>query len=126
MGFDPWADSDTFGDSSGHPLPEGAPTPAWAIEQNARRFRGQRYESWESRAACGPGRGVNPNIFHPSHAGGRYAAREAKKVCAECPVREECLILGLLIDDQYGDRFGIFGGLTAAEREQQFGEADVA
>lgn len=47
-------------------------------------------------------------------------------MCAECPVREECLILGLLIDDQYGDRFGIFGGLTAAEREQQFGEADVA
>lgn len=47
-------------------------------------------------------------------------------VCDKCPVSEECLILGLLVDDQYGERYGIFGGLTAAEREEQFGEADVA
>lgn len=36
----------------------------------------------------------------------------AKRVCASCPVRTDCLAVALT----YGEDFGIWGGLTAAER----------
>lgn len=36
----------------------------------------------------------------------------AKRVCASCPVKDECLTVALT----YGEDYGIWGGLTAAER----------
>lgn len=36
----------------------------------------------------------------------------AKRVCASCPVKDECLAVALT----YGEDYGIWGGLTAAER----------
>ena len=49
----------------------------------------------------------DPDLFFSSDAGG---IRQAKMICAECPVRLECL--------QYGEsqEYGVFGGLTPAER----------
>jgi len=49
----------------------------------------------------------DPDLFFSSEAGG---IRQAKMICAECPVRLECL--------QYGEsqEYGVFGGLTPAER----------
>jgi Transcription factor WhiB len=35
---------------------------------------------------------------------------KAKALCATCPVREQCLEAGM------GERWGVFGGLTAGER----------
>ncbi|MFD2024108.1 WhiB family transcriptional regulator [Promicromonospora aerolata] len=51
----------------------------------------------------------DPEIFF---AGGGVS-RKAKKICQSCPVRDQCLELGLLNDE----RFGIWGGLTRAERK---------
>jgi hypothetical protein len=42
----------------------------------------------------------------------RQAAR-AIRACLLCPVRDECLASSLA----YGDEFGIWGGLTADDRE---------
>ncbi|GAB3219306.1 hypothetical protein GCM10027447_01860 [Glycomyces halotolerans] len=36
----------------------------------------------------------------------------AKRVCALCPVKDDCLDVALT----YGEDYGIWGGLTAAER----------
>ncbi len=63
------------------------------------------------KAAC---RGEDPELFFPfASAGAVFEAQvgAAKKVCAGCPVREQCL-------DEALERIpeGVAGGLTAAER----------
>lgn len=65
---------------------------------------------WLDHAAC---RGEDVDLFFPSTgADGQHAAREAKRICARCPVRDECLA------DAVGNRelWGIRGGLSAHER----------
>lgn len=59
-----------------------------------------------SKAACV---GEDPETFFPSRGG---SAREAKEICARCPVRRACLEVGL----SFGGEFGIFGGTTPLER----------
>lgn len=54
------------------------------------------------------------HFFPPTGARGGYLRQiedTAKKVCALCPVRRECLRHALVSDEPYG----IWGGLTAAE-----------
>ena len=38
----------------------------------------------------------------------------AKRICADCPVRQECLDYAMRVHEP----FGIWGGLTEAERRQ--------
>lgn len=40
--------------------------------------------------------------------------RWAKQMCKECPIQRECLEYALIADEKYG----IWGGLTATERDQ--------
>lgn len=47
-------------------------------------------------------------FFPPSGTDGR----EAKQICAECPSRAACLDWALEVREP----FGVFGGMTAAER----------
>jgi len=49
----------------------------------------------------------DPDLFFSVDAGG---IRLAKMICAECPVRLECLQFG------ESEEFGVFGGLTPGER----------
>lgn len=42
------------------------------------------------------------------------STRDAKKVCAACPVRAECLDYAL----KNGERYGIWGGLSERERRR--------
>ena len=62
--------------------------------------------SWLERSSCLT---EDPEIFFT----GGGLSRKAKKICQSCPVREQCLELSLLNDA----RFGIWGGLTRAERK---------
>ncbi|MDJ0385084.1 WhiB family transcriptional regulator [Streptomyces sp. G-G2] len=68
---------------------------------------------WQADAAC---RNVGPaRFFHP--AGERGEEREdrdaaAKRVCAHCPVRRDCLEHALRAQEV----FGVWGGLTEDER----------
>ena len=54
---------------------------------------------------------TDPELFFPVKGG---STREAKKVCANCTVRAECLSYALENDE----RFGIWGGLSERERRK--------
>ncbi|MFJ7909841.1 WhiB family transcriptional regulator [Kitasatospora sp. NPDC096204] len=71
-------------------------------------------------AACA---GVDTNLFFPevdedaediemARAAAEWSERRAKMFCAGCPVRTMCLELAL----ERREKYGIFGGLNAAER----------
>lgn len=65
-------------------------------------------EDWRERALCAQ---TDPDAFFPEKGG---SAQPAKRVCAVCPVRAECLEYALRRDE----RFGIWGGLSERERRK--------
>jgi WhiB family redox-sensing transcriptional regulator len=69
---------------------------------------------WQDQGLCRKGR---RDLFceEDRERGARRSRREAgaKRVCAVCPVKAACLQHAL----QAGEAYGIWGGLTAAERE---------
>lgn len=82
--------------------------------RHARNYAAQmltRDYDWRDDATC---RTVDPELFFPTGRAGQVTEMEqqAKKVCAVCPVREECLDTALEDDDYTGVR----GGLSAKER----------
>ena len=71
---------------------------------------------WWAQGLCAQ---TDPELFFPEKGG---STREAKQVCAVCPVRVECLELALAHDE----RFGVWGGLSERERSPlRRGGADV-
>lgn len=66
----------------------------------------RRKEPWMLQASC---RGVNPDLFYPERG---ESTKEAKGVCAGCPVRLECLEYAIA----HNERFGIWGGKSERER----------
>lgn len=64
--------------------------------------------TWRHSAAC---RGMDPALFYPDKGVGH---RIAKRTCAACPVRRECLQDALETDET---RHGLRGGLTPRQRQ---------
>lgn len=64
--------------------------------------------AWQADALCAQ---TDPEAFFPEKGG---STRDAKRVCAECPVSEACLEYALAKDE----RFGIWGGLSERERRR--------
>ena len=64
--------------------------------------------SWADNATCAQ---ADPEAFFPERGG---SVREAKRVCANCGVRAECLQWALDNDE----RFGVWGGLSERERRK--------
>lgn len=64
--------------------------------------------AWQADALCAQ---TDPEAFFPEKGG---STREAKKICALCPVRAQCLEYALKNDE----RFGIWGGLSERERRK--------
>jgi WhiB family redox-sensing transcriptional regulator len=64
--------------------------------------------SWQSDALCAQ---TDPEAFFPEKGG---STRDAKKICASCEVRAQCLEYAL----QNDERFGIWGGLSERERRK--------
>lgn len=62
---------------------------------------------WVRHAEC---RGM-PELFFPQRGA---STKEAKAVCAMCPVRQECLDHAIDV----GEKFGIWGGLSERERRR--------
>lgn len=67
-----------------------------------------RSQEWRKDAAC---RELPKDVFFALDGD----HREAKRVCSECPVRQDCL--DFAIDS--GSKFGVYGGLTPEERGLQ-------
>ena len=61
---------------------------------------------WADKAACA---GTDPEAFFPDRGGNPHPA---KKVCRDCPVRQQCLDYAL----KHAENWGIWGGLTDNER----------
>jgi len=75
--------------------------------------------TWRSEAAC---LGHDPMLWFPGALG---SSREAMRICwTECDVRLECLEVGMRT--QYERRSGIFGGLSAAERQRLYRQRSAA
>lgn len=69
--------------------------------------------NWSKRAAC---RDADPELFFPVSkvdAKNQDQIRRAKKICARCPVRKECLQEAM---DSGAE--GVFGGTTEQERRE--------
>jgi hypothetical protein len=60
-----------------------------------------------SRALCAQ---TDPELFFPEKGGSTI---DARKICVECPVRNDCLLEALAND--YDE--GVWGGLSAKERQ---------
>jgi hypothetical protein len=70
--------------------------------------RDHAYRGWMDDAACTQ---VDPELFFPTEEDLWRPTRDAKKICASCPVRDLCLA-----DTPAWDRWSIRGGITARER----------
>jgi WhiB family redox-sensing transcriptional regulator len=64
--------------------------------------------AWQELALCSQ---TDPEAFFPEKGG---STREAKRICAACEVRQECLEFALANDE----RFGIWGGRSERERRK--------
>ena len=64
--------------------------------------------AWQADALCAQ---TDPEAFFPEKGG---STRDAKKICASCEVRAQCLEYALKNDE----RFGIWGGLSERERRK--------
>lgn len=64
-------------------------------------------QHWLDRAAC---KGYDTDLFFPDKSG---HPKWAIKICAGCPVRQECLDYAI----EAGCRFGVYGGYTSRQRE---------
>lgn len=71
---------------------------------------------WHEWASCTD---VDPELWHPEKGA---SSAEAKRICAGCAVREECLEDALALDERHGIR----GGLTARERRRLAAEQKAA
>jgi WhiB family transcriptional regulator, redox-sensing transcriptional regulator len=76
--------------------------------------------TWHSRALCRPDNpgGHDPELWHAHPLTQARDLKEAKEVCARCPVLGECREDALRIEAGKGptSRYGIRAGLTGRER----------
>lgn len=78
-------------------------------------FDGAGVPDWHALAAC---RGMDESVFFcPPGRDPVPHVRRAKRVCAGCPVRSECLEDAMSWELPSG-RVGVLGGLSAGERAQ--------
>ena len=69
--------------------------------------------AWKKRAAC---RGSGVDVFFPEKRNGQTTARQARAICAGCPVRETCLDYAL----KHHDHYGVWGGMTDRQRRREW------
>lgn len=72
-----------------------------------------RYD-WMADAACAQ---ADPELFHPD---GKAPNRDAKRVCARCPVQPQCLAYAQQFEGEvtYPHRYGLWGGQLPRRRAQ--------
>lgn len=68
-------------------------------------------DHWRADSAC---RDADLNLFFPAGVTGpaERQIREAKAICAACPVRQTCLSFAIETNQEYG----VWGGTTEDER----------
>lgn len=84
--------------------------PWWLREKDVRT-------EWMEHGLC---RQVDPDLFFPE--AGSNMTKRAKRVCASCPVMDECLDYAL----EHRGVLGIWGGTTESERGKMQRRRQVA
>lgn len=74
---------------------------------------------WHQEANC-YGLGYE-NFFQDAKLGAMDGIKAAKRVCANCPVRGQCLTSALT----YRDNFGVWAGTTPRERRKMLERIDA-
>lgn len=69
-------------------------------------------EPWKADGACVDH--PNPELWFPTKGSPGQRMKEARRICAGCPVRQECLDYAL----RNHEHFGMWGGLTERERRR--------
>ncbi|WP_449372127.1 WhiB family transcriptional regulator [Arthrobacter psychrolactophilus] len=88
---------------------ERANDPVWiGLRPRLDDFSDEGELGWQTDALCAQ---TDPEAFFPEKGG---STRDAKKVCAACNVKAQCLEYALANDE----RFGIWGGLSERERRR--------
>lgn len=91
----------------------------WKSANTRTKWTPATYEPWHEHANCARMQvDVADEIFFPVQEQGPLGeslARPAKRICADCPVTWECLETALATREN----FGIWGGLTARERDTE-------
>lgn len=72
--------------------------------------------AWQDFANC---KGADPDLFFPERGA---STRQAKSICRECSVRDECLEFAIVSSE----KFGIWGGLSERERRKIRKERQIA
>lgn len=67
--------------------------------------------NWRELALC---RGSDVNFFFPEVGVSMHHTAEIRRVCSKCPVKMDCLELGL---ESQNDEYGFFGGQSPRERQ---------
>ena len=89
--------------------PESENRPVWiGLPGLGQDYADEGELGWQADALCAQ---TDPEAFFPEKGG---STRDAKKVCAACNVRSQCLEYALANDE----RFGIWGGLSERERRR--------
>lgn len=76
-----------------------------------------RDQSWMDHADCA--KVGAPDLWFPHPGAPGQETRAVVEVCNGCPVRMDCLQFAL----DNGEKWGIYGGLTASERDELRGAA---
>jgi WhiB family redox-sensing transcriptional regulator len=77
-----------------------------SMRRSAWGFDSGESEMWRDDAICSS---TDPEAFYPDKGN---SSRDAKTICALCPVQPDCLDYALRRDE----RFGVWGGLSERER----------
>jgi len=87
-------------------------------------------EDWQNQAAC---RGKDVDVFFPELSDDKGKTKEqlkeelrvkkelAKRICFNCPVREECEEYSSRSNAGQPEEYGIWGGLDEEERFRKYG-----
>jgi WhiB family transcriptional regulator, redox-sensing transcriptional regulator len=67
---------------------------------------------WQDRALCAE---VDPALFFPEKG---QPSLPAQRICASCPVIDDCREFILQPENEDAGRFGVWGGLSERERRQ--------
>lgn len=76
-----------------------------------------RREEWQDDSLCAT---TDPEIFFPEKGDIGNRVNEAKQICAECPVRQQCLDYAIANREEHG----IWGGLSYSQRKRLYGPAE--
>jgi WhiB family redox-sensing transcriptional regulator len=91
-------------------VPRSVPRTTGYVQNGVQKMRAKAAltkEEWQE-ARCAE---VDPELFFPEQGA---AVTAAKKICRTCEIRERCLEVALANNEE----FGIFGGLSAVERQR--------